>query len=61
MLKELIGDGMMRKLYCLCACLLLLACSIPVFPLVMASFIQVSRPPTRHGHTQHIATRHILQ
>ena len=40
MLKELVGDGMMRKLYCLCACLLLLACSIPVFPLVMASFIQ---------------------
>ena len=42
-LSQLVGDGMAKKLYCMCACLLLLACSIPVFPLVMANFIQVRR------------------
>ena len=42
-LGQLVGDGMAKTLYCMCVCLLLLACSIPVFPLVMANFIQVWR------------------
>ena len=36
----MVGEGMMRKVYCVCACMMLLACSIPVFPLVFANFIQ---------------------
>ncbi len=41
MISEMFGGEVVRKLYCACACVVLLACTIPVFPLVVANFVQV--------------------